>query len=176
MKIIRRYIQMHEFIYLFSNLYSYLHLFFWSSNRKWKNWRMVYIITVSNSLITKERKDIKNDVINLDNRLCVISKIQMTDSFSKIWDKCFYWIYTKLRVSHPVFVSKWYLRVDPKLCMLCYLCDAIYAMLSSPYYLCCAIYMHVTMLPPLCVRHLWTMRALQYSTYAIKDYAINTRW
>ena len=41
-------------------------------------------------------------------------------------------------------------------------------MLSSPYYLCCAIYMHVTMLPPLCARHLWTMRALQHSTYAIK--------
>ena len=55
--------------------------------------------------------------------------------------------------------------------MLCYLwCAiyAIYAMLFSPYYLCCAIYMHVTLLPRLCARHLWTMRALQHSTYAIK--------
>ena len=49
------------------------------------------------------------------------------------------------------------------LSVLGYLCcaiHAIYAMLSSPYYLCCAKNMHVAMLPPLCARHLWTMRAL----------------
>ena len=50
-----------------------------------------------------------------------------------------------------------------------YACYAIYAML-------CAFYMHVTVLPPLCGRHPWTMRALQHSTYAIKGYAIYTRW